>query len=349
MVSNCTRAMLSAFGFLVGGTTLIVSATDAPAADAVADFYRGKQISFAIGYPPGGVFDLGGRLVARHIGKHIPGQPTIVPHNMPGGGSLIAANHLYNVAPKDGTVMGLIGHSLAFSPLWDREGVNYDAAKFTWLGALQKWAGLAQVWHTAPVKTHEQSLQQEVVAGATGAGDSTVIFPRILNALLGTKYRIIPGYQGSQDLNVAIEKGEVQARLGSCWECVIAEKPDWIAEKKINIILQLGLTKHAALSAPVAIELAKTAEDRQIMQLVFASQEMSMPILLPPGIPEDRASALRRAFAEMVKDPEFRADAERARYVLNPADWQTMEKSIREAYGAPAAVRDRAIRIIRGN
>jgi tripartite-type tricarboxylate transporter receptor subunit TctC len=315
--------------------------------DDVADFYKGKTISMAIGYPAGGGFDAAARLLIRHMPRHLPGNPSMIAKNVPGAASLRAANYLFNVAPKDGTEIGIIGPSVPFGPLWSREGVSFEAMKFNWLGSLDRWVSIALVWHTAKVQTLEGALKTEVVAGATGSGDMTVTYPRLLNAMLGTKFKIVPGYQGTPDLNLAIERGEVDGRLGWCWDCLKIDKPEWVSGKKVTILLQFAFAKHPELAdVPLVMDLAKTEADRQLMRLSFANQEMARPFLAPPGVPADRVAALRAAFEATARDPAFLDEAKKLNMPINVATWQEIESLLREVYATPQPVIDRAAKII---
>lgn len=316
-------------------------------ADEVADFYRGRNVSLVIGYPPGGGFDASARLLMRHIGKHIPGNPTLIPKNMPGAGSIVATNYLFNIAPKDGSEFGMIGGSVPFGPLWSREGVKFEATKFNWIGSMDRWVGIVLLRQDAPAMTVEDAKNTAVTVGATGSGDVTSIYPRVINELIGTKFKVVGGYQGTSDLNLAIERGEVQGRLGWCWDCVKAEKPDWVSDRKIRVMMQLGFDKDPELpDAPMLIELAMSEEDRQIVRLVFGSQEMARPLLAPPGVPQARIAALRTAFERTMKDPEFLAEAKRLKLPVRITTWPEIKKLISEVYATPEPVLSRAAKIV---
>jgi tripartite-type tricarboxylate transporter receptor subunit TctC len=346
IIKKC-MSELRCLGFmLIGLFAASVFATPARS-DSVADFYKGKTISVVIGYPAGGGFDSTARLLIRHMPRHLPGNPTMVAKNVPGAASLRAANYLFNVAPKDGTEFGIIGPSVPFGPLWSRDGVSFEALKFNWLGSLDRWVSIALVWHTAKVQTLEGAMKTEVVAGATGTGDMTVTYPRLMNGLVGTKFKIVPGYQGSPDLNLAIERGEVDGRLGWCWDCLKIDKPEWVIGKKVTILLQFAFAKHPELQdVPLVMDLAKTEEDRQLMRLAFANQEMARPFLAPPGVPADRVAALRAAFEATAKDPAFLEEARKLNVPINLATWQEIEGLLREVYATPQPVIDRAAKII---
>ena len=343
------KAQFAAATALAAITAICASAAfcaSAFAQDTVQKFYAGRNVDMVIGYPPGGGFDASARILIRHMPKHLPGAPNMIPKNMPGAGSLVAANYLYNVAPKDGSEFGIIGGSVPFGPLWSRDGVSFEATRFNWIGSMDRWNGIVLLWAGGKAKTLDDLRAMEVPVGATGAGDVTAIYPRVLNALIGTRFRVVGGYRGTTDLNLAIERGEVAGRLGWCWDCVKAEKPNWIADKQIVIPLQLGLQKHAELDAPMAFDLAKDEEARQIMRLVFGSQEMARPFVAPPGVPADRIAALRKAFEDTVKDKDFLAEAQKMAMPINIAYWHELEKLIKEVYATPEAIVARAAKIV---
>lgn len=335
--------------FAIGCLALALMAAPA-VADPVADFYVGKTISLTIGYPPGGGFDSSARILLRHMARQIPGKPNMVPRNMPGAGSLVAANHLYNLAAKDGTEFGIIGGSVPFGPLWSRDGVKFEATKFNWIGSMDRWTGIALMWGQAPITTLDKAFTQEVTVGATGSGDVTSIYPRVLNALIKTRFKVVGGYQGTSDLSLAMERGEIHGRLGWCWDCVKSEKPDWISSGKIKVMLQLGMIKDPELAGvPHLLDLVTNEEDRQIVRLVFGSQEMARPFLAPPGAPPERIAALRKAFEDTLADADFLAEAQRLNMPIKLTKAQEIEKLIAEVYATPQSVIDRAAAIIGSN
>lgn len=318
-------------------------------ADEVQEFYRGKTVNVVIGYPPGGIFDACARLFARHAGKHIPGNPALLVRNMPGAASLIAANYLYNVAPKDGSEIAVIGGTVAYGPLWSRDGVQFEATRLNWLGSMQRWTGIVVLRSGAPATTYEGLLKTEVRLGATGAGDVTVIYPRVINALNGTRMAVVGGYVGSADLNVAIDRGEVDGRAGWCWECVKLERPAWISESKATVALQLVFQRHPELAGvPSLTDISRSDDDMRLKRLVFSGQEMAVPLVAPPGVPPARLAALRKAFEATLADPELKAEAERSRIELSPNTWAQMEKLVADAYATPKPIVERATRIITG-
>ena len=339
----CARAI--SFAIVLATSASIYSGS--ARSDVVADFYKGKTVSIVIGYPPGGGFDTTARLLIRHMSRHLPGNPLIIAKNMPGAGSLRAANYLFAVAPKDGTEFEIIGPQVPFQPLWSRDGVSFEATKFNWLASLDRWTSVALVWHSAKVQTLDAARTMEVVVGATGAGDMTVTFPRLLNALAGTKFKIVPGYQGSRDLNLAIERGEIDGRLGWCWDCLKIERPDWVKEKKVTILVQFAFAKHPELKdVPLVMDLAKSDEDRQIMRLAFGNLAMARPLLAPPGVPSERVAALRAAVQATASDPDFLDEARKLNVPINTATWQEIEKLLQDVYATPQPIVDRAAKIM---
>jgi tripartite-type tricarboxylate transporter receptor subunit TctC len=321
-----------------------------PAAQAqsVADFYKGKSVELLIGYSGGGGYDVYARLLARHMGRHIPGNPTVVPRNMPGAGSLVLANWLYNVAPKDGTVIGAIGRGTPFDPMLGIEAAKFDPAKFLWLGSMNNEVSVCVSWHTSGITKFDELLQRELVVGGTGPSADTDQFPRITNSVLGTKFRIISGYPGGNDISLAMERGEVGGRCGWSWSSVISTRMNWFKEKKVHVLMQLALEKHKDLpNVPLVVDLAKTAEQRATLRLIFARQALGRPFLGPPGIPQDRAAALQAAFMATVKDKDFLAEAEKAKLEINPLGGEAVRKIIEESAKTDPAILKRTAAMIR--
>lgn len=317
---------------------LIAQLPVAALADEVEDFYAGKQVSLYIGYSPGGGYDTYARVLARHIGRHIPGNPTVVPQNMPGAGSLTLANFLYNIAPKDGTVLGTIGRGLAMEPLLGGAGTRFDATRYSWIGSMNSEVSVCASWHTSSIKSVDDMRTRELIAGGTGSGSDTDTFPLVLSNLLGLKIRLISGYPGGNDVLLAMERGEVDGRCGWSWGSVVAVRPDWLTEGKITILLQLALDKHPDLpDVPLVMDLARSDDERMAMELIFARQVMGRPYVAPPEIPAARRDALRRAFDATLVDPEFLADARRIDLELNPVTGEQIEALIARMYGASAS------------
>jgi tripartite-type tricarboxylate transporter receptor subunit TctC len=302
-----------------------------------------QQVNFAVGYSPGATYDIYTRTFARHLGKHLPGNPSVVVQNMTGAGSLRSANYLFNTAPKDGNTIGMFARGLAMQPLLDMTGIQYDARKFNWIGSLGTDVSMVLSWHTKPFKSLDDVRAREMVVGATGSGAYSVIFPYILNGVLGTKFKVVTGYPGATDFLLAMERGETDGTAGVSWGTVGAGKPDWIREHKINILVQLGTRKHPDLgAAPLVLDFAKTATDRGVLELIFSRQEMAYPVVAPPGVPAERVQALRQALAATVKDPEYLADAKRQTLETDAVSGTDITALIDRLYQSPPEVVARA-------
>src|SRR5262245_3901498 len=334
----CLLAFASAIGLLSTGQAL-----------AQADFYRGKTIELMIGYSVGGGYDVYARLIARHLGKHIPGNPTVTPKNMEGAGSLRLANWLYNVAAKDGHVFGTIGRGTGFDPLLGSKQAQFDGTKFNWIGSANDEVSVCVVWNGRGKATKfDDLLTQELNVGGTGAAADTDQFPRIINGVLGTKMKIITGYPGGNDVNLALERGEVDGRCGWSWSSVKSTRASWMSDKKITILMQLSLAKHPDRpDVPLATDLAKTDEQPPILRLTSARQALGRPFLAPPGVPADRVAILRKAFMDTMADKAFLAEADKAPLEITPIAGEQSQKRVTEVYQTPAAVAHKAAEILR--
>jgi len=322
---------------------ILLTAVSLGFAQSPAEFYKGKNIELYIGYSIGGGYDLYARVLARHIGKHIPGNPTIVPKNMEGAGSLRLANWLARVAPRDGTVFGTVGRGVPFDPLLGLPGTQFKAPDFSWIGSANNEVSICTSWGTSQITKIEDVFTKQMIIGGTGPSDDTVQFPEVLNGVLGTKFRIISGYPGGNDVVLAMERGEVEGRCGWSWSTITATHPDWVKDKKIHLLVQLALEKHPDLpDVPVIVDLAKTTEQRQIIKLIFARQVVGRPYLAPPGIPKDRLEILRKAFMETMVDQDFLADANKSKLEIAPVTGDKVEALVKEIYETPPAVAQKA-------
>ncbi len=321
------------------------------AADPVSDFYAGRTISLSIGYAPGGGYDTIARLLARHMGKHIPGKPSFVVRNMPGGGGLIAANALYNIGNRDGSELGIFADTIPFAPLWNTAGAQFDPSKFHYLGALdRREAGVALSWRASGILTIDDARKRVVTVGSTGPHDITAVAPRLLNALTGTQFKIVGGYRGIPEGALAMERGEIDGWQGWCWPCLKDTKPEWISRNSILPLVQFGAERHADLpNVPTIYELASNEDDRRIMRLVFSSDVMSRFVVVGPGAPADRVEALRKAFDNTMSDPDFLAEALKGNIPLHPAKAADAAALIRDAYATPPALLVRARAIVNGD
>jgi tripartite-type tricarboxylate transporter receptor subunit TctC len=332
-----------------GIAAVILACAASPAsAQTPADFYRGRNVELYIGYSVGGAYDLYARTIARHLAKHIPGNPTIVPKNLEGAGSLRLANWLYNVGAKDGSVLGTIGRGTAFDPLLGSKGAQFKADQFAWIGSANNEVSLCVAWKGSGITKFEDLLTKELIVGGTGQAADTDQFPRILNGVLGTKIKIVTGYPGGNDVTLAMERGEVKGRCGWSWSSVLATHKRWVDDKSITLLVQLSLAKHPDLpEVPLVMDFANGEDQQQMFKLIFARQVMGRPYLAPPGVPKDRAEALRKAFADTMKDPEFLADAEKAQLEITPVAGEEVEKLVKDLYQTPKALADKAAEFIR--
>jgi tripartite-type tricarboxylate transporter receptor subunit TctC len=308
-----------------------------PAAAGPEDFYKGKSISLVIGYSVGGGYDAYGRLLARHLGKHIPGNPNIVPQNMTGAGSLKAANYLYSVAPKDGTVIGTFSRSQGIAPLLDK--AEFDSTRFTWLGSVTDEVSLCVSRHDAPVKTFADLQTRQATFGGEGAGSDPNIFALLYRNVFGAKIKIVTGYPGTNEIQLATERGEVDGLCGLSWSTLKGRYPHWLKDRKANILVQAGIKTQPELpDVPSATALAQTPDQIQVLKLVLIGQAMARPFAAPPGIPADRKAALIAAFNRTAKDPDFLAEANRLNFEVNPVPAARLDALLAEAYATPKDV-----------
>jgi tripartite-type tricarboxylate transporter receptor subunit TctC len=315
---------------------------------SVADFYKGKTVELYIGYDPGGGYDTYARLVARHIGKHIPGNPNVVPKNMPGAGSVKLANWLWEAAPKDGTVFGAISRGAPFEPVLGNDKAKFKANKYTWVGSANNEVSVCATMKKNGITNWEQLKTQELTVGGNGSGSDTEQFPKLMNAVLGTKFKVIGPYGGGSDIVKAMEAGELGGRCGWSWSSVKATKADLLASGDLVLLMQMSGSKHPELpNVPLVMDLAKTKEERQMLNLIFARQALGRPFLAPPDLPADRAKALQDAFMAMVNDPAFLAEAKKMDLELSPLSGAEVAALVAESYDTPQAVVDRAIAAIR--
>ncbi len=315
--------------------------TAAAQAQSVAEFYRGKTLTVLIGVSPGGEYDLQARMAARFIGKHIPGNPTVIAQNMLGAGGLTEANYLYNVAPKDGTFVGMIQNALPIMQAVGLPGPQFESAKFNWIGSIAATVETLALWHTSGVKTIEEARQKEVVVGAVGRGGITDTFPRMMNEFAGTKFKIVVGYPGGNDVNLAMERGEVAGR-NNTWSSWKVTKKKWLDERQINILAYEGPKPNDLPGVPSVQDLARSIEDKLAIKLIAAGTLYGRPLALPPGVPADRIEAVRQAFLATMKDPEFLKEAEAANIEVDPVAGQRMQEVSAELIATPQAVKTRA-------
>lgn len=344
--------MTSSARLLAGVVVAMIAAVPAwgePAADAFA----GKPITLLIGTTAGGGYDAYGRALARHLGRHLPGNPSIVPKNMPGAGGIALANHLYNRAARDGTEIATVQNGLPFEKLFfmsspEGKSALFDSTKFGWLGSMTQTVFVVVTWHTAPVKTLQQAMAQETILGASTTSADSYVLAMLSNHLLGTKFKVVTGYGGAAEVDLAVENGEVQGEAGKDWTTLTSTRPQWIKDKKINILVQMGMKPHRDLAGvPMAIDLAKSADDRQIMEVVFAKFGMSRPFMAPPGLPPERLALLRRGFDEALKDEAFLAEAKKLGMEINPVSGADVEALVTRMMNTPPALAARARAVLK--
>jgi tripartite-type tricarboxylate transporter receptor subunit TctC len=309
---------------VIGSAMLNVHATD--------DFFNGKTITILIGNGVGGGYDMSTRIFAKNLARHIPGNPTIVPKNMEGGGGLRLANWLANAAPKDGTAIGAVTRAMAFEPLLGK-GAQYDGKRFNYVGRANDEVSVCVAWHTSGVRTFEDAQKMQLVVGASGIADDTYQHPALLNNMFGTRFKMVLGYPGGNDINLAMERGEVQARCSIPWSTVKATRRSWIDENKVSLLMQYSLAKHADLpDVPLVMDLAKTDEQHTILKLIFGRQVMGRPFVAPPGVPRERVEALRQAFMETMADKDFLAEAEKTKFEITPVSGEKIESLVLDVY-----------------
>ena len=331
-VGLCTRAIVAALLAIIASAAIVL-------AQGAGDFYKGRNINLYIGYSPGGAYDLYARVIARHIGAHIPGNPTLVPQNMEGAGSLRLANYLYRVAPQDGSAFATFGRGIAFDPLLIGQGDAFDAQKLNWLGSANNEVSVCVALKGSGIAKFEDLFTKELTVGGTGASADTDQFPRVLNGVLGTHFKIVQGYPGGNDVVLAMERGEVQGRCGWSWSSVKSTHKSWIEDKRMIVLVQLSLTKHPELpDVPLVMDFAKTEEQRQILKMIFARQVMGRPYVAPPNLPADRVATLRQAFADTMTDKDFLAEADKIQLEINPVSGAEVEKLVQEVYATPPDV-----------
>jgi tripartite-type tricarboxylate transporter receptor subunit TctC len=319
--------------------TLVLALAGRAGAEPLADFYRGRSVTLVIGYSAGGGYDAYGRVLARHLSKHIPGNPAIIVQNMPGAGSLRSANYLYNVAPKDGTVIGHFSRGMAMEPLIGTSSTQFDARRFTWLGSGTDEVSVCTTWHTSPVKTWNDMLTIPFTVGGEGTGSDPDIFSAVLRNAFGVKLKLVSGYPGSAEVALAIERREVDGRCGWSWSSLKLLKPDWIANKRVNLITQLALKKSPELpDVPLIFDFAATQRQRQILKMVLSRQSMARPFAAPPDLPAERKDALRQAFDETMVDADFLAEARQRGLEVNPVGGSEIDRLVGELYQTPADI-----------
>jgi tripartite-type tricarboxylate transporter receptor subunit TctC len=331
----------------VAAAWLAATAGPAPAPAQKIDL-AGQKVTLAISTPSGGGYDLYGRLVARYLGRYLPGNPTVVPQNMPGAGSLLAANWLANVAPKDGTSLAIVPSATLFENLLGNASARFDARKLHWLVSLNDYTAVAAAWHETPFMTAADLFAQEFLVGSNAPSSDTTIWPLLLNALIGTKTKLVRGYPGTAGIALAMERGEVQGMIGDDWASIKANKAQWLRENKVRILMQMTAVRHPDLSdVPTVGEFATNDDSRRVLQLFVARQKYGRPFLAPPGTPEPIVAVYRDAFKMLVSDPDFIREAEQAQLIIKVASGGEVTALIEEIHASPKPIIEQASALLK--
>ncbi|HSR55107.1 MAG TPA: tripartite tricarboxylate transporter substrate-binding protein [Alphaproteobacteria bacterium] len=327
------------------GLAAVVCAAGTPSSAQADDFYKGKRVQFLVGSSAGGGYDTFARVLARHYGNHIPGNPSFVVQNMPGASSRKVADLMYNKAPKDGSTIAAVFSGIPTEPLVNPDKVHFDARKFNWIGSANRGTFVGFVWATAPVTTLEGLKTKEMIVGASGG--ATYDYPALANELLNLNFKIISGYTGTKQIGLAMERGEVHGNAGTTWASIKTQHTDWLKAKKIKVFVQYGRERNPELAdVPLMIDLAKNEADRQALNLMYVRQEYQRPYIAPPGVPADRVKLLRTAFNATMKDPAYLADAKKRRLDIAPLTGEEIDALIAEVYKTPKSVVERVREIL---
>jgi tripartite-type tricarboxylate transporter receptor subunit TctC len=323
-------------------SALLLASAQANAQDPVANFYRGKTITIGVGFTAGGGYDLHARTLARYFGRHLPGNPNIVVKNVPGAAGLVLANALANTAPKDGTEIATFDRAIPLEPLVSPDRARFHALKLNWIGSTDNDVSTCFAWHAARVKTFDDLLQHELVVGGTATGGNAHIYPKVLNAVLGTRFKLVPGYPGSTEVLLAMERGETEVFCSMGFVTLEYTKPRWVRDKTVNVLVQLGITKNKDHpDVPLALDLAKTTADRQAIEFVVSPNLFARPFTAPPDVPTERVTALRRAFDATLADPDYLAEAAARKMQVVPVKGEEVDDVLKRIYSMPRSVMDR--------
>jgi tripartite-type tricarboxylate transporter receptor subunit TctC len=329
------------------GLTFLAAGFAPACADSVANFYRGKELRVIIGASVGGGYDIYARAIAKHLGEHIPGHPGIVPQDMPAGGGLAAANHIYNVASRDGSVIGAMQNTVPFEPFFNNRQAQFDATRLSWLGTPTSEVAMYLVWHASKIQSLQDAQTHEMIAGGAGAASTPVFYGRIFNQILGLKARFVNGYPGQNEILLAMENGEVEAMTSPFWSSIRTARPDWIPQHLVRILFQYGERPHPDLAGvPFALDLLDREADKILLRAASAPLGLGRPFAAPPGVPADRLAALRAAMMATFADPAFRADCMQQRLQCSdPKNGDEIADLIGAVYGTPPDIRQRLIDI----
>lgn len=344
-MSACAIRLAATAGVLAAAASLLGAGP--AAADTVAEFYKGRQVTLVISSSPGGGYDALSRAIARHIGRHIPGNPGVVPQNMPGAGGIVATNYMYNVAPKDGLHFACVQNNAPLEPLFGTKSATYDATKLNWIGTPSVEVGLMAVWHAAGVKTIEDARRKPLTAGSSGANSAPSFYAHLLNELMGFRIKVIAGYPGQSQAFAAMERGELDFYGTTFWSALTSTKPHWIEQKSVNIVVQYGPQKAKELpDVPFLRDIIKGPDERLLLIAAEGPLTLGRPFLMPPGVPAERVAAVRNAFFATLKDPDFLADAKRQKLdVSTPRHGEELQRELEAIYKSPPHIVERLRRI----
>jgi tripartite-type tricarboxylate transporter receptor subunit TctC len=318
-----------------------------PAAAQTAEPYKGKQIRMIIPAGAGGGYDTYARALSHHIERHIPGKPNLIDQNMPGASGMIATTWAYNIAPKDGSVLVATYNALLLEPLFNNPSAKYDPRDFEWIGSMGKQQQICVTWNTSPIKTIDQAKEREVIVAATGVTGNSATMPKLLNIMLGTKFKVVTGYSTAES-RLAVERGEAEGICGLSFATLKASNPDWIENKRINVLVQTGTTTQPGLEkVPLLLNLVADADSKKTLEVLAYPEEMGRPFFMPPGTPKALVNIVRRAFDATMKDPLFLADAEKLRLEIDPLTGEEMEKMLKQVYTIPKPLIEKAQELLK--
>lgn len=332
---------------LVMAGTLLLYVTSPASAQGVADFYKGRTVNIIVGFGPGGGYDLYGRVLGRHLGRHIPGRPSVAVQNMEGAGSVRAANYVYATAPADGTVIAAVDQNSPMYQLLGGAGAQFEAVRMQWLGSMANSNGIVYTWHTSGIRTIDDAKSREVPLGAPGTTSDSYIYPTILNGLLGTRFKPISGYTGTGQINIAVERGEVQGRGGISWVSLKAGSQAWLDGHRLNLLVQIGPSKEPdLLDVPLLKELVKNGDNERIVELITLPTVLGHAHWVAPGVPAERADALRAAYAATLQDPEFLEETKKLNMETRPQTGAQVDALVKQVAATPKPVIEKTARIL---
>lgn len=338
--------MRALFTPALGLIVAVATSALAVAQESPESFYKDKRITLMIGSAPGGGYDILGRAVTRWWGKHIPGNPTLIVQNMPGASSLNMTNHVYTIAARDGTVVGLANNAMPTAPILYPKAARFDAAKLSWIGGPSRDAMVVMVWHTSPVQTLEDLFRTEIIVGGAARGSAPVDYPLMANEVLGTKFKLITGYRGNEAVDLAMERGEIHGNGGLGWVSAKNGNAEWLASGKAKVIAQYGFRAHPDIPNVPVFALPEKEADRRILDILYARDESGRPFFGPPEIPRAQLTTLRRSFEAMLKDAGFLAEAKRLNLVIDPVTGEQLEALAQKLATTPPEVAERARKIL---